>query len=326
MNKQGNDLVRILCLAVLFPVLLCLLVLLNGMERAAPIPDMDQQTVPSTDATVPAEVWMLSVLYQGESRQIDLETYILGVVLAEMPSSFHLEALKAQAIATRTYTLKHCPEQKPHGENVICSESTCCQAYIDPEDYICNGGNWESVEKVRYAVSSTAAMALVYNDKLIDATYFSCSGGITEDAVQVWGQNVPYLQSVPSPGEEDAPVYEDSKSFTAEEFQKILGVVLYEPVECWFGNVVHTESGSVQTMCIGGVDYRGTTLRQLLGLRSTIFSVSVSKEEILFHTRGFGHRVGMSQYGANAMAVEGKTCAEILMHYYTGAVIVQFVA
>ena len=325
MNMQGNDLARVLCLAVLFPVLLILLTMLYGMER--PLEQLDThppQTTPSADVTVDQDAWRVTVLYNGSIQQMELEEYIIGVVLAEMPASFHMEALKSQAIAARTYALKHASQPKPHGVNMICADSGCCQAYIDPMEYISNGGTGKAVEKVRDAVLATAAMVLVYEDQLIDATFFSCSGGTTEDAVQVWGQDIPYLQSVPSPGEEYAPVYEDSKVFTPEEFQKALGAIISGPMESWFSTVTYTESGSVASMRIGGVNYRGTTLRQILGLRSTVFTVSISEGKIIIHTRGFGHRVGMSQYGANAMAMAGSNCSEILSHYYTGATIVQF--
>lgn len=326
MNMQGNDLARILCLGFLLPMLLLLLVLLYGMDKKPQQPNDHQQTIPTTNAPTSGKEWEVSVLYAGQCRKLSLEEYVLGVVLAEMPASFQMEALKAQAVAARTYTLKHCPQSKPHGSNMICADAACCQAYIDPQAYIEHGGTQESVAKVRYAVSETAGLVLEYEGELIDATYFSCSGGTTEDALEVWGQDVPYLQSVPSPGEEEAAVFEDCKIFSPEEFQKALGVILAGKPENWFEAASYTDSGSIRTYRIGGVDYRGTTLRQLLGLRSTVFTVSVSKNQIIFDTRGFGHRVGMSQYGANAMAKAGSSFRDILTHYYTGTLIVQYIA
>lgn len=255
---------------------------------------------------------------------MELENYLVGVVLAEMPASFATEALRAQAVAARTYTVRHCHSDLRHGKNTICTDHTCCQAYTDPGDYVRAGGSWSAVERVRQAVTDTTGQVLMYEGELIVATYFSCAGGLTEDAAAVWGQDVPYLQSVPSPGEEAAAFFTDSKTFSAQELQSALGVRLTGPVSTWFGNVTFTEGGGVETIVIGGVAYRGTTVRTLLQLRSTAFSVSFSEDAVTFHTRGYGHRVGMSQYGADAMASAGKTYQEILAHYYTGTQIVQY--
>ena len=171
-------------------------------------------------------------------------------------------------------------------------------------------------------MKDTDGQVLVYDGALIDATFFSCSGGQTEAAAEVWGGEVPYLQSVESPGEQ-APYNEDTATFTLEEFSaRILSqnpeADLSGEPEVWFGSVTATEGGGVETLEIGGVAFTGKELRSLLGLRSTIFAVSVSENEIIFQTRGYGHRVGMSQYGAQAMAQAGSTYQEILLHYYTG--------
>lgn len=316
---------RLVCMGVMLPVLLCLTVFRLDRQTAAP-------TNPSTggEITPPQEdepvQHTLSVLYGGSPRQMELEVYLIGVVLAEMPASFQPDALRAQAVAARTYTIKHCQEDLRHGYNTICSDHTCCQAYIDPRDYVSSGGSWSCVERVRQAVADTSGEVLVYEGELIVATYFSCAGGLTEDAAAVWGQDVPYLQSVPSPGEETASYYTDSKTFTAQQLQTALGIRLKGPVSSWFGEVTFTDGGGVYTMEIGGVAYRGTTLRTLLELRSTAFSVSFHDGTVTFHTRGFGHRVGMSQYGANAMAEQGRTYREILAHYYLGTEIVQYPA
>ena len=198
----------------------------------------------------------------------------------------------------------------------------CCQGFRSGEDYLREGGRQASVDKVRAAVEDTDGMVLEYGGSLIDATYFSCSGGVTEDAVAVWGQDVPYLQSVQSPGEESAPRYRDSISFSAAEFAEKLGLAADGDPSGWFGPVTRTEGGGVEAMTVRGKTFTGTQLRSKLGLRSTAFEVAVSGRTITITTRGFGHRVGMSQYGAQAMAKEGSSCAEILAHYYTGAELV----
>lgn len=259
----------------------------------------------------------IDLIVDEETVSIDLEEYVLGVVLSEMPASFEPEALKAQAVAARTYALKTCTDGKKHA-GAVCASHSCCQGYMTAEDYLQRGWKEKYVERVRRAVAETAGQVLTFEGKLIRATYFSCSGGATEAAVAVWGRDYPYLQSVESPGEEETVYYTDSEGFSPEEFQEKLGVALTGSPETWFGSLTYTAGGGIDTMEIGGVAYRGTTLRSLLGLRSTVFQVVVTGEYICFETRGYGHRVGMSQYGADAMAQEGSTYAQILAHYYQG--------
>lgn len=256
----------------------------------------------------------------GNVRQMRMGEYLAGVVLAEMPADFQEEALKAQAVVARTYTCKRMEHNK-HGAAAVCTNSACCQGYRDPDDYVNSGGAQESVDKIRSAVTETDGQVLVYGGALIDATYFSCSGGQTEDAVAVWGQDVPYLQSVESPGEEEAPRYSDRIRYTPENFQILTGVSGEGSVGSWFGPVTYTDGGGVNTIRICGETFTGTELRSILGLRSTMFTVGVSDGMIVIETKGFGHRVGMSQYGAQAMAEEGSGYQEILEHYYVGALL-----
>ena len=246
-----------------------------------------------------------------------LEEYLVGVVLAEMPASFEVEALKAQAVVARTYTMRTTQTGGKHGDGSICTDPACCQAYIAPDSYLDRGGTEAAVEKIRNAVEDTRGQVLVYEGELIEATYFSCSGGSTEDAVAVWGSDYPYLQAVDSPGEEHAAHYTDTVTFSPEQFLDALGEVLTGSPGSWFGEVSYTDGGGVDTMVIGDKTYKGTELRRLLSLRSTAFSV-MAGEEITITTRGFGHRVGMSQYGADAMALNGSTYPQILAHYYPG--------
>lgn len=250
-----------------------------------------------------------------------LEEYLVGVVLAEMPASFEEEALKAQAVVARTYTMRAAFTGGKHGDGSVCTDYACCQAYTEPENYLQQGGNQADLDKIRHAVETTAGLVLTYEGKLIEATYFSCSGGSTEDALAVWGTDYPYLQATPSPGEEDAAWYTDSVAFSAREFQNALGITLSGAPGSWFGEVTYTEGGGVDTMVIGEKTYRGTELRTLLGLRSTAFTVDAG-ERITITTRGYGHRVGMSQYGADAMAASGKSYADILAYYYQGTALV----
>lgn len=281
------------------------------------------QTVPTTlpsEPEVPAAVIPVR-LEDGSTVDMDLTEYLTGVLLQELPASFEEAAKMAQAVVARTYALRTVDKAIKHSPAAVCTSSVCCQAYISVKEYLQTGGSQEAVKQARQAVLATAGQVLTYGGALIDATYFSCSGGQTEDALAVWGSDIPYLQSVPSPGEEHAAYYTDTVSYTAEAFQAALGVSLSGTANSWFGKITYTQGGGVDTITIGEAIYQGTQLRKLLGLRSTAFTVTATADSVVITTRGFGHRVGMSQYGADAMAASGSTWQEILAHYYQGAVI-----
>ncbi len=303
------------------------LALMGLLARNQPVPEQTETESEGLSAMETEPSWdeaqrIMVLTSSGNVRQMRLSEYLAGVVLAEMPVDFEEEALKAQAVVARTYTCKRLENSK-HTGAAVCTDSACCQGYQDPKDYVNSGGSAEKVEKIRASVTSTDGQVLVYDGELIDATYFSCSGGSTEDAVAVWGRDVPYLQSVESPGEEDAPRYTDRVSYTPENFKLLTGCSGEGSVGTWFGGVTYTDGGGVDTIKICGETFSGTELRGMLGLRSTMFTVSVSDGMIVIETRGFGHRVGMSQYGAQAMAEAGSTYEEILKHYYVGALLTE---
>jgi stage II sporulation protein D len=245
-------------------------------------------------------------------------------VLGEVPASFEIEALKAQAVAARTYTLRCIQEGDRHPDGAVCTDYKCCQAYCEPDEYLRSGGTQANIDKVFGAVNQTAGQVVCYDGELIYATYFASSGGITEDAREVWGQAFPYLVSVSSPGEKDTAYHGEKLTFTTSEFQERLGVTLQGSPEVWFGKVRYTVGGGVDAIRIGARLYSGLELRRAFGLRSTIFTVSASAETITFETKGYGHRVGLSQYGADAMAVAGYDYDGILAHYYRGTTIETF--
>ena len=260
----------------------------------------------------------ISVVDDGCVVLMELEDYIRGVVLAEMPASFESEALKAQAVAARTYTLRRLNLGDKHTMGAVCTDSTCCQAYLTDEEYLQNRGTQVDVDKVRAAVEATAGEVLTYGGELIEATYFASSGGRTEDAAAVWGSDIPYLQAVDSPEEGSGENYEEQLYFSAAKFASLLGRELSGSPKSWLGTITYTEGDGVATMSIGGITYSGTQLRKLLGLNSTVFTMTADLNGITVKTKGWGHRVGMSQYGADAMAVAGSTYREILQHYYQG--------
>ena len=292
--------------------------MLMGNRREPEIGEISLQTQP----TMEHQGQRLTVLLRqrdGTTREMDMDSYLTGVVLAEMPASFAREAKKAQAVVARTFALKAAVTGGKHGDGSVCTESVCCQAYIPPEDY---GGPAEAVDQARSAAEETSGQVLTYGEGLIEATYFSCSGGSTEDAVAVWGRDFPYLRATDSPGEEEAVHYTDTVYFTEKEFQNALGISLPGTPDGWFGFTTYTSGGGVNTIRIGGRDYKGTELRKLLGLKSTAFTVSANPKGVTITTRGYGHRVGMSQYGADAMAEGGSSYEQILSYYYQGTSLV----
>ena len=276
-------------------------------------PPMEQETENTPE---PVKVTVPVLKSDGKRKEMDLEEYICRVVLGEMPASFEVEALKAQAVAARTYTLRSLGGSK-HENGAICTSSKCCQSYCEPEGYIRNGGTYANVRKVFDAVMQTAGEVVYYGDQLIMATYFSSAGGTTEDAKAVWGNSFPYLTPVNSP-EGDDRYNGETVSFSVKEFQEKLGVTLKGKPESWFGAATYTVGGGVDKIRIGGKMYSGITLREKLGLRSTDFTISTTDTAVTFTTNGYGHRVGMSQYGADAMAATGSDYKTILLHYYTG--------
>ena len=279
--------------------------------------DLDQQTT-------------LKVLDGEQVLEMDLGTYLVGVVRAEMPASFEPEALKAQAVAARTYTLYKLQSGGNHGETAdICTDSTCCQAYISEEAARKNWGEAADAyeEKVEQAIMLTDGQAILYGGVPILAVFHSSSAGLTRSAGQVWLNDLPYLQAVTSPENSDTiPNYYSRTEFGTEEFRAKFSAVYPQAdfsgdVGVWIRDAVVDEAGSVETICVAGVTVKGSELRGILGLRSACFEWEVQDGRLVFYVTGYGHGVGLSQYGANQMAEEGSDYREILTHYYTGVTV-----
>ena len=264
-------------------------------------------------------------------EEMDLETYLRGVVRAEMPASFELEALKAQAVAARTYTLYKMEqgENPSHPEADLCGDFACCQAYRSEEDAAADWGMATAAyeNKIRRAVAETDGQVVLYEGTPVLAVFHSSSAGATQNAGDVWQNSLPYLQSVDSPEGADAvPNYYSKVSFTLTDFKERF-IAQYPTANLsgspsnWFTNITQTENGAVRFLEVGGVALSGTDLRTLLGLRSTTFTIDFTDTEVVFSVTGYGHGVGMSQYGANVLAQEGKTYQEILTWYYTGTTV-----
>lgn len=268
----------------------------------------------------------------GEVEELDLDTYLLGVVSSEMPANFEEEALKAQAIVARTYTLYKIINGSKHENADICDDSKCCQAWITKEDRLNKWNeeeresNWKKIEK---AVNSTKGKIIMYEGKPINAFFHSNSGGITDTASSVWGgTNYPYLQSVETSGEDAYTQYSSEITVSKEEFiSKIKEYHSDFQIDFNKENQIeileYTEGDRIKTIKVGNLNLSGVEIRNIFGLKSARFEVKIEGENIKFNVIGYGHGVGMSQTGADSLAKQGKNCEEIIKHYYTGVEIVE---
>ncbi len=263
----------------------------------------------------PAGIWVLQK--DGENQWMLLEEYLTGVILAEMPTTYDHDALCAQAVAARTYALKR-KEGQRHPQGAVCTEPACCQAYVDISEFLNGLGYEQDVIIAKKAVLDTAGMVIKYDNKLIEATYFHSSGGYTEEAVAVWGVDLPYLQTVKSPGEESLEDFSQRIFYSKAELENMLERTLPGKPSSWLGWTTYTMGGGVESMLFAGVQYSGIELRGKLKLNSTAFRMEPEGDGLWITVLGKGHRVGMSQTGAQAMALQGSTWREILAHYYPG--------
>lgn len=261
----------------------------------------------------------------GTVTDTNMADYLWSVVAAEMPASFEREALKAQACAARTYTIRLQNAGGKHENADVCTDSKCCQAYISPADarlkWGLNAGEYE--EKIVQAVSATDGLGVLYQGQPIEALFFSSAPGKTTDAVAVWGSSVDYLKSVDSPEGEEVPNYHSTVTLTAQEVKNLIlasypGADLSGEPGTWFSEIRCSDSGAVASLLVGGVTLTGNQVRGALGLRSPAFTVAYDGASFTFQVTGYGHGVGMSQYGANAMAREGAAFRTILEWYYSG--------
>ncbi len=266
----------------------------------------------------------------GQVAEMTLADYLWCVVAAEMPASFEPEALRAQAVCARTYSLWKMGAKSHEADGAdICADSSCCQAFLSREDAAQRWGEAAAAghtAKIASAVADTDGQVLTYEGAPIQAVFFSSASGATENAEAVWGRALPYLVSVDSPEGDEVPNYRSTVTLTAEQVKKVaaeagLGADLSGEPSTWFQNLTRTASGRVAAVELGSAALSGSAARNLFALRSACFDVSESEGVFTFSVTGYGHGVGMSQYGANAMAQSGSGWQEILAHYYTGAVL-----
>ncbi len=259
-------------------------------------------------------------------EEFNLEEYLPGVLAAEMPASFPEEALKAQAVAARTYIANRVQspiKSEEHFGADICTNPAHCKAWCSKEEALAKWSatdgekNWQ---KLVTAAEQTKGEIMLWEDKPVSAVFYAISSGRTESAKDVWGSDIPYLQSVGSPEDVNAPGYESTAEFSTKDFRdRILSSALADlnvPPEKWIGESTRTEGGSVAQIIIGGKAFKGMEIRSLFGLRSHNFKLEYRDEKFIFTVKGYGHGVGMSQWGAKFLADEGKSYREILLTYY----------
>ena len=274
----------------------------------------ENQSTETSEKTQMTETLVTIYRNNGSILKLELEEYLIGVVAGEMPASFNLEALKAQAIVARTYALKSIQNKKK------LTDTVSTQVYKDNDQLKAIWGSEYNkyYGKIKNAVNETKGKVILYNGGYIDAVYHSTSNGKTENSINVWGNDIPYLKSVDSSWDKNVKSYESTAKFSIDEFYNILSLNIEDPLTF---EVIHNETGRVRNITINNKTYSGTEFRSLLKLRSTDFKIDIVGDYINVTTYGYGHGVGMSQYGANEMAKEGYNYIQILKHYYSGVVI-----
>ena len=298
--------------------------------------EKEEQEVPLIPTGERDGALMLRVLIGGEVRTMDMGTYLVGVVRSEMPASFEEEALKAQAVAARTYTRYKMENggSENHPDADACDDINCCKAYMDAEEAAGLWGDGAEVyeAKIRAAVTETDGECVLYEGKPALTVFHSSSVGMTMDAEDVWSAAVPYLTSVESPeSAATVPNFHSSAAFTPDALKGLLLAAMPDAdlsgrETDWFTNMRQKENGMVVALDVGGVEVKGSELREILGLRSACFTISFEEGKIVFSVAGYGHGVGMSQYGANVLAEKGMDYREILAWYYSGTEVAHFPA
>ena len=299
----------------------------SGKPRPTEIPESDVETQIFISV-------MNARTNEVSTEEYDLEEYLCGVVFSEMPSSFEVEALKAQAVAARSFCVykmlySTCEAKQEHCGADICNDYRHCKDYISYEEACEKYGEdyikplWE---KIQSAVYATKDEIITYESEPAMAVFHAMSSKSTESAENVWGNPVPYLVSVPSEEENnksDIKNYITESIFDADEFKNALisnnfTADFPEDINLWISNIALNSSGRVDSVNICGNIITGRKLREIFALRSTDFILEYKNQAFIFTVRGYGHGVGLSQYGANLMALEGKNYIEILSWYYTG--------
>ena len=324
--KDWKSIIAVLTAVSLFILLIPALLVLPSLgkdakgELAEEPKEKSEWTALLNDPAVEVAVYRTG---SEEIEKFPLEQYIVGVVAAEMPAEFELEALKAQALAARTYVVRQLNLGNTEGlpKGAVVSDSVSHQVFKSEAELKKSWGSEfeEKINKIRQAVAQTAGQVITYDGQPIDASFFSTSNGFTENSEDYWENEIPYLRSVESPWDKESPKFTQEKSFTVQEFEQKLGIKVSKDD---IGKVLsRTEGERIEQIQIGGKVFTGREVREKLELASSDFSWVLRGDEIIVTTEGYGHGVGMSQYGANGMAKAGKTYQDIVTHYYQNVTI-----
>lgn len=334
-NIRSNENIKIITIMTL--IIVSILVLLpvfflgEGKESTSVFNLNSENIIKSSEITFPMN-GKVKVYHKKDDKveELDLEDYIMGVVASEVPANFNEEALKAQAVAARTFYMnrRNNPCKDAKTKNAEICDTTNCQVYMSKAERVSKWSkseaesNWTKIQK---AVLDTKGQVLTYENSVLEyPQFFAVSSGKTEDAKDVFSVNVPYLKSEESKGEEIAPKYKTTLEVSISEFINKINSE-YKNANLKKGNLSsaikiesYTEGGSVKEIKIGGETIKGTEFRTLFNLNSTNFKLDFGDKSIKINCTGYGHGVGMSQWGANAMAKNGSLYDEILKHYYKG--------
>ncbi len=327
MKKYGFMIISFTLILTAIPMAPALISRKNSSNADAPSASAGE----SAEQTDTGETILMLDTSTGEVLTLSMKDYIIGAVIAEMPASFESEALKAQAAAIHTYAVR---QQQAESENpspelcgaALSNDSSRYQAYFTKSQAIeFYGTGFEAAyEKISAAAEEVLPYIITYEDKPILAAFCSMSSGQTESAANVWGQEVPYLVPADSDGDKNAPNYLWENEFSEKELKKVLEEAFPDgDFSCDKEELIkiekYSESGTVLSASAGGVKVSGQDIRSALSLRSAAFDIEWNGDTCTITTKGYGHGVGMSQYGANAMAKAGADWREILLHYYTDA-------
>ena len=321
--------ISIICAAViLFSVLFPVFYTKSHTQTHLSPGEQDEQPAPPVSAGDVDSGVKVSVLNGGEVTVMSMSDYLTGVVAAEMPASFDKQALMAQAVAARTYTLYKmvvAPSSR-HPQANVCTDSSCCKAYVSVDKMRENWGDSfdSNYEKIRAAEADTDGICLVYDDEPILAVFHSSSAGKTENSGDVWSSQLPYLVSVDSPETQDTvPNYTETLKISYDDFKDTVlssypAAFFPDDRENWVTDVILNDSGRIKTAVIGNTELSGPAIRKLFSLRSSAIAFDPKDDYMEITTTGYGHGVGMSQYGANTLAKQGYGYEDILKWYYTG--------
>lgn len=324
----------IICLILAVALILCP-VAAFGSNTSVKVIKSTEATETTEEITVTAdEEEYISVMSSSTKKieRIGMREYIIGCVAAEMSANYHTEALKAQAVASYTYAKKTCEQNWKYkdpslGEADITDSPATHQGYLDRAERKEKWGEKsdEYEAKITAAVDEVIGIYLSYDSETALAVYHAISAGSTQSAKSLWGSSIPYLTSVESPGDRLSPDYVSVLEFTQPEFKKLAkkcGAKLDGDSEKWLGKTEKTEEGYVTGIILGSEKISGSKVRDVFGLRSLCFDVEYTNGKFVFTCYGYGHGVGMSQYGADYLARQGFSWQEILGHYYPGTEII----